>query len=78
MRGTSALTWSKMDRSTLSKMRVQNSGVKAAPWYVSVSNSTSSALYLCTPRPTNVRNKRLAKNDVWTLPLHILLERNLI
>ena len=29
---TSARTWSKMLRSTLSKMRVQNSGVKADPW----------------------------------------------
>lgn len=43
---TSARTWSKMGSSTLSKTRVQKGVVKAAPWNLSVSKSTSNALYL--------------------------------
>ncbi len=36
----SARTWSKMGSSTLSNTRAQNGGVNAAPWNLSVSNST--------------------------------------
>ena len=39
----SARTWSKMGSSTLSNTRAQNGGVNAAPWNLSVSNSTCAA-----------------------------------
>ena len=57
---TSARTWSKMGSSTLSKMRVQKGRVKAEPWNLRVSNSTSKALYLMSGLGSNVSSDRPA------------------
>ncbi|KAA6429810.1 MAG: hypothetical protein FRX49_00242 [Trebouxia sp. A1-2] len=49
-----------MGSNTLSKMRVQKGRVKAEPWNLRVSNSTSRALYRMSGRGSNVSSDRPA------------------
>mmetsp|Transcript_6902 Transcript_6902/g.15247 ORF Transcript_6902/g.15247 Transcript_6902/m.15247 type:complete len:289 (+) Transcript_6902:2046-2912(+) len=51
-----------MGSSTLSKMRFQNESANVPPWYLSVSNSTSSALLRISGRGSNVSSDRPASS----------------